>query len=91
MIDIKHPTVQSIISRVNQPGTTLTGKSTERPSAFDYYMQRHLERAIRRDPFQTLDTVTWQLRMMGKNVSRSTEQENGLTSCIIIGYFNQKK
>jgi transposase len=76
MTDIKHPTVQSIIPRVNQTGTTLTaGKSTGRPSAFDDYTQRHLERAIRRDPFQTLETVTWQLRMMGENVSRSTTRK----------------
>ncbi|KAG2212059.1 hypothetical protein INT46_009433 [Mucor plumbeus] len=75
MIDIKRPTVQSIISRVNQTGTTLTGKSTGRPSAFDDYTQRHLERTIRRDPFQTLETITGQLRMMGKNVSRSTTRK----------------
>jgi len=65
IIDIKRPTVQSIISRVNQTGTTLTGKSTGRPSAFDDYTQRHLERTIRRDPFQTLETITGQLRMIG--------------------------
>ena len=57
MIDIKCSTVQSIISRVNQTGTTLTGKSTGRPSAFDDYTQRHLERTIRRgDHFQSLET-----------------------------------
>jgi len=75
MIDIKRPTVQSIISRGDQTGTTLTGKSTGRPSTFDDYTQRHLERTIRRDPFQTLDTITGQLRMMGKNVSRSTTRK----------------
>jgi transposase len=74
MIDIKRPTVQSSISRVNQTGATLTGKSTGRPSAFDDYTQRHLERTIRRDPFQ-LETITGQLRMMGKNVSRSTTRK----------------
>ncbi|KAG2201232.1 hypothetical protein INT46_008729 [Mucor plumbeus] len=71
MIEIKRPTVQSIISRVNQTSTTLTGKSIARPSAFDDYTQRYLERTIRRDPFQTLETITGQLGMMGKNVSRS--------------------
>ncbi|KAG2189961.1 hypothetical protein INT46_003066 [Mucor plumbeus] len=57
MIDIKRPTVQSIISRVNQTGTTLTGKSTRRPSAFDDYTQRHLEQTIMRDLFQMLETI----------------------------------
>ena len=75
MIDIKRSTIQSIISRVNQTGTTLTGKSTGRPSAFEDYTQRHLERTIRRDPFQTLETITGQLRMMGENVSRSTTRK----------------
>jgi hypothetical protein len=68
--DIKHPTVQSIIlsSRVNQTGTTLTGKSTVRPFAFDdYTTQRHLEqRAIRRDPFQTLETINGATQNDGK-------------------------
>jgi hypothetical protein len=80
MIDIKRPTVQSIISRVNQTGTTLTGKSTVRPSAFDDYTQRHLERTIRRDPFQMLETIAGQLRMMWKNVSCLTTRQSGLTS-----------
>jgi transposase len=75
MIDIKRPTVQSIISRLNQTGTALTGKSTGRPSAFDDYTQRHLERTISRDSFQTLETITGQLRMMGGNVSRSTTRK----------------
>ncbi|KAG2203550.1 hypothetical protein INT46_000846, partial [Mucor plumbeus] len=39
-------------------GTALTDKSTGRPSAFNDYTQRHLERTIRRDPFQTLETIT---------------------------------
>ena len=58
MIHIKRPTVQSIIPRVSQAGTALTGKSTGRPSAFDEYTQCHLERTIRRDPFQALETIT---------------------------------
>ena len=78
MIDIKRrPTVQNIISRGDQTDTTLTGKSTGIPSTFDDYTQRHLERIIRRDPFQTLETtITGQLRMIGK-MSLARQQENG--------------
>ena len=75
MIGIKRPTVQSIISRVNQTGTTLTGKSTGRLSTFDDYTQRHLERTLRRDPSRKLKTITGQLIMRGKNVSRSTTRK----------------
>jgi transposase len=76
MIDIKDPTVQSIIiSRVNQTDTTLTGKSTGRPSAFDDYTQRHLERTIRREHFQSLEIITGQRRMMGEILSRSTTRK----------------
>jgi hypothetical protein len=75
MVDLKRPTIQSFISRENQTGTTLTGKSTARPSAYDDYTQRHLERTIRKDPFQILETITGRPRMMGKNVSRSTTRE----------------
>ena len=72
MIGIKHPKVQSVLSRVNQTDITLTGKSTGRPSAFDDYTQRHLERTIRRDPFQqqTLEVIMLQFKMMKENVSR---------------------
>ncbi|KAI9475824.1 MAG: hypothetical protein EXX96DRAFT_458176, partial [Benjaminiella poitrasii] len=41
-------------------------KSTGRPFTFDSYTERHLERVIRRGPFQTLETFTGQLRLMGK-------------------------
>lgn len=66
MIDIKLPTVQSIKSRGDQSGTTLT----EIASIFNCNnTQRHLERTIKRDPFQTLEVITGQLRMIGKNFS----------------------
>ena len=75
MIDLKRPTIQSFIFRGNQSDTTLTGKSVARLSAFDDYAQRHSERTIRKDPFQILETITGQFRMMGKNVSRLTTRE----------------
>jgi transposase len=72
MIDMKRTTVEGAINRVATTGTTLTGKSMGRPSSFDDYTKRHLERIIRSDPFQTIETLQGQLRSMSKNVSRTT-------------------
>ncbi|KAK9760707.1 hypothetical protein K7432_014982 [Basidiobolus ranarum] len=75
MIDMKRTTVQSAIGRIAETGTTLAGKSTGRPSTFDKYTKRHLERIIRKDPFQTIEMIRDKLRLMGKTVCRSTVKE----------------
>jgi len=72
MIDMKRTTVEGAINRVATTGTTLAGKSMGRPSSFDDYTKRHLERIIRSDPFQTIETLQGQLRSMSKDVSRTT-------------------
>jgi hypothetical protein len=71
MMGIKRTTVQAATDRVASTDTTLPGKSTGRPSTFDKYIRRHLERVIRRDLFQTIDTFRGKLRLMDKDVCRS--------------------
>ena len=70
---MKRTTVEGgAINRVATTGTTLAGKSMGRPSSFGDYTKRHLERIIRSDPFQTIETLQGQLRSMSKDVSRTT-------------------
>ena len=42
------------------------------PSSFDDYTKRHLNQIIRSNPFQTVETLHGQLRLMSKDVSRTT-------------------
>ncbi|KAG2194549.1 hypothetical protein INT46_009204 [Mucor plumbeus] len=72
MIDMRRTTVEGAINRVATTGTALAGKSMGRPSSFDDYTKRHLERIIRSDPFQTIETLQGQLRSMSNDVSRTT-------------------
>lgn len=55
MIDMKRTTARCAFERSSSTGTTLTRTSPSRPSGFDDYTKRHLERVIRRDPFQIVD------------------------------------
>ena len=57
MIDMKRTIVEGAINRVATTGTALTGKSMGRSSSFDNYTKRHLERIIRSDSFQTIETL----------------------------------
>ncbi|KAG2215008.1 hypothetical protein INT46_010819 [Mucor plumbeus] len=73
LIDVQRTTVEDAINRVaTTTGTTLTGKSMGRSSSFDDYTKRHLERIIRSNSFQTIETLQGQLRSMSKYVSRTT-------------------
>jgi transposase len=59
---MKRTTVEGAINRVATTGITFTGKSMgSRPSSFDDYTRRHLERIIRSDPFQTIEILQGQL------------------------------
>jgi hypothetical protein len=61
MIDLKRTIVEGAINRAATTGTTSIGKSMGKPSSFDDYTKRHLERIIRSDLFQTIETLLRQL------------------------------
>ncbi|KAG2213422.1 hypothetical protein INT47_009096, partial [Mucor saturninus] len=86
MVGIKRPDVQNAVRRVAQTGSPLKRKSSERPNSLNDYTARHLERIIRKVPFQTVDQLSEELRLMDKPHATTTVRlwlkELGFNHCI---------
>ncbi|KAG2202747.1 hypothetical protein INT47_004771 [Mucor saturninus] len=74
MVGVKRPNVQNAVGRVVQTGSPLKRKSPGRPNSLNDYTARHLERIIRKEPFQTVGQLSEELRLMDKPHAATTER-----------------
>ncbi|KAG2191814.1 hypothetical protein INT47_011938, partial [Mucor saturninus] len=72
MVGVNRPNVQNAVGRVVQTGSFLKRKSPGRPNSLNDYIARHLERIIRKEPFQIVGQISEELRLMDKPHAATT-------------------